>query len=143
MNRELAEIGKKTRIDSIKEVSLDFYKDERGDLTVAEEHSLPIKIARIFTVRAQQESNRANHAHKECSQLIFCVSGEIVVVCDDSFKKSTLILNNPSDGILVPPGIWLEQTYKENNSILNVICDLPYDPDDYISDYKEFEGFKL
>ena len=113
MNRELAEIGKKTRIDSIKEVSLDFYKDERGDLTVAEEHSLPIKIARIFTVRAQQESNRANHAHKECSQLIFCVSGEIVVVCDDSFKKSTLILNNPSDGILVPPGIWLEQTYKK------------------------------
>ena len=100
-------------------------------------------IKRFFFVYGNKKYFRANHAHKECSQLIFCVSGELVVVCDDSFKKSTLILNNPSDGILVPPGIWLEQTYKKNNSILNVICDLSYDPDDYISDYKEFEAFKL
>ena len=47
-------------------------------------------------------------------------------------------LKNPTQGILIPPGIWAEQVYKEENSILMVLCDREYDEGDYIRDFNEF-----
>jgi hypothetical protein len=43
---------------------------------------------------------------------------------------------------VIPPGIWAEQVYEEENSILMVLCDREYDEGDYIRDFNEFLLFK-
>ena len=53
-------------------------------------------------------------------------------------------INNPeknSDGILVPNGVWSEQTYK-SRSILLVLCDRKFEEEDYIRDYVKFLKWK-
>ena len=47
-----------------------------------------------------------------------------------------------SRALLVPPGIWAEQVYEGDDTVLMVLCDLPYDEADYIRDYTEFLAFR-
>ena len=63
------------------------------------------------------------------------------MTCDDSFNKKVFLLDRPNYGLLVPPAIWAEQNYLENNSSMTVICDRPYEVKDYISNYKLFKEF--
>jgi len=39
---------------------------------------------------------------------------------------------------LIPPTIWAEQTYLQENTIVLVLCDQFYDEADYIRDYDAF-----
>jgi hypothetical protein len=41
-------------------------------------------------------------------------------------------------GLIIPPGIWAQQTYLTENSVLTVLCDKLYQAADYIRDYEEF-----
>ena len=65
----------------------------------------------------------------------------IEVTCDDSLNKKFFLLDRPNYGLLVPPGIWAEQRYVENNTAITVICDRLYEAEDYISDYELFKDF--
>ena len=40
--------------------------------------------------------------------------------------------------LLIPPGIWAQQTYTVENSILTVLCDRIYEAEDYIREYNIF-----
>jgi dTDP-4-dehydrorhamnose 3,5-epimerase-like enzyme len=126
---------------SIQLISVPHYVDERGDLTVVEE-VVPFDISRVFAVRAMKGAVRGKHAHKKCSQFMVCVSGSIQVVCYDGVNESTYLLDRPSVGINVPPGVWAQETYEENGSILMVFCDYPYVADDYINDINDFREYK-
>lgn len=44
--------------------------------------------------------------------------------------------------LLVPPGIWVEIDVRQNQSVLIVLCDRPYEEHDYIRDYAEFLSFR-
>ena len=46
-------------------------------------------------------------------------------------------------GVEVKPGIWGEQMYLEDNTILVVLSDYLYDENDYIRNYNEFKNFVL
>jgi len=50
-------------------------------------------------------------------------------------------LDKPNFGLLISPGIWAEQKYKENNTILTVICDRPFEEADYLRSYDDFMLF--
>lgn len=102
-------------------------------------HHVPFEIKRVFTVTAQTDDIRGNHAHKECTQLLICVSGKIHITCDSGSDITQFELDDMSKGLLVPPGNWTRQQYKMNGSVLMVLCDQSYDPDDYIFDYEEFK----
>ena len=45
-------------------------------------------------------------------------------------------------GLVIPPGIWAQETYLKENTILVVLCDLPYDADDYIFDIEQLKQLK-
>ena len=130
---------------SIRLVNFDYYKETNGDLVVAEGHSdnVPISIARVFNVRANEGSTRGRHAHLECTQLLICTNGTVEVICDNGKQTSTYILEEANRGLLIEPGIWVEQRYIKENTVLTVLCDLPYDEDDYIRNYKDFLEHKL
>jgi dTDP-4-dehydrorhamnose 3,5-epimerase-like enzyme len=131
-------------VKSIKLIYFDYHKSVNGDLVVAEGQSanVPFSIARIFNVRAKKGSVRGGHAHRECTQLLICTNGEVNVTCDDGKEISTSILDKPNLGLMIEPGIWSEQMYTKENTILTVLCDSSYNEADYIRNYKDFLIYK-
>jgi WxcM-like, C-terminal. len=84
---------------------------------------------------------RGDHAHKQCSQLLVCVSGQIRVVCDDGLVETYHLLDSMNCGLLVPPCIWAKEEYVTDGAVLMVLCDRNYEEDDYIRDYNDFKKF--
>ncbi len=105
------------------------------------EDKVPFVIKRVFTVDAKEACSRGCHAHKQCMQLMIALRGECSVVCDDGKERKTYLLNDPSQGLLVPPTIWAEQVYQKD-SLLMILTDQYYDPEDYIRDYQQFLHFR-
>ena len=129
-------------LDTIKIINLPHHFEENGDLIVMENNkNVPFEILRVFVVRAPKDSIRGQHAHIKCTQLLTCPNGQIDVECDDGVNKLNFILNHPNIGLLIPPGIWAQQTYTKENSILTVLCDRLYEAEDYIREYSEFINF--
>lgn len=130
-------------IDSVKLLDLPHHFEDNGDLIVMEKIiNVPFEIERVFVVRAPEGAIRGQHAHKACSQFLTCPSGLIEVICDDGTDKKTFLLTHPNMGLLIPPGIWAQQTYILPNSILTVLCDRIYEAADYIREYDEYQKFR-
>ena len=113
--------------------------DAQGYLVPFESSSVfKINIQRIFFVSSYKGAFRGKHAHKSLTQVVICVSGKCNVICDDGHETKDFLLNKSSMALKIPPGIWAEQLSLEDNTVLAVMCDYPFDEDDYIRDYKEF-----
>ena len=126
-------------LSQVKIINLPHHFEENGDLIVMEQHkNVPFEIQRVFVVRAPKGARRGQHSHIKCTQLLTCPNGIIDVECDDGKNKSYFTLNHPNIALLIPPGIWAQQTYAVENSILTVLCDRIYEVEDYIRDYNEF-----
>jgi dTDP-4-dehydrorhamnose 3,5-epimerase-like enzyme len=130
-------------IESVKLIKFPIFEEDNGELSVFEQNfdAIPFLIKRIFNVRSEKNSTRGKHAHRLCSQLLICSNGSIEVVCDDAFDQKVFLLDKPNLGLLVPPGIWAEQKYIQQNSSMTVVCDRLYESEDYISDYDKFKEF--
>jgi dTDP-4-dehydrorhamnose 3,5-epimerase-like enzyme len=128
-----------TPISAVKQVKLPHHFEENGDLIVLEGMiHVPFSIARVFVVRAPEGAIRGQHAHKACAQFLTCTSGVVDVICDDGVSRAEFELNHLSLGLYIPPGIWAEQRYRTPGATLTVLCDRPYEPEDYIRSYSEF-----
>jgi len=114
-----------------------------GEVVIAESgDSVPFAIARVFTVTAPREAERGKHAHRLCSQFMICVHGTVDVVCDDGGNRRSFALDRSNLALLVPPTIWSTLTYRYANSVVAVLCDRPYEKDDYVRDYAEFVAMR-
>ena len=102
----------------------------------------PFRIERIFPLTAPAGAVRGRHAHRLCSQFLICVSGAVDVVCEDGNSKKTFAMNRRNQALLVPPGLWNTVQFRQNESVLIVLCDRIYEADDYIRDYSEFLSFR-
>jgi dTDP-4-dehydrorhamnose 3,5-epimerase-like enzyme len=113
-----------------------------GEVIVAEAAAqVPFRIERMFALAAPAGTKRGRHAHRLCSQFMICVSGAVEVVCEDGRRKSTFALNRRNQALLVPPGVWNTVEFRQNESVLIVLCDRVYEAHDYIRDYAEFLSF--
>ena len=118
-------------------------KKEQGVLRVFESENLPFIVKRVFSVvNAKSGSKRGEHAHKKCNQLICCVAGKINLICNDGETQVETFLSPKTEAILVPSGVWAEQDYLKDNSVIIVFCDQSYDEQDYIRDYDEYLEWK-
>lgn len=111
-------------------------------LTVMESENLPLDVKRIFIVKGNEKEIRGRHAHRQVTQYLVCVHGACEVICDDGLQKKTFQLNAANQALLLPPGIWAEQTYLEKDTTLMVACDALYDEADYLRDYDGFLKFR-
>ena len=131
-------------LSAVRLVGLPHHLNDNGDLVVMEElNHVPLAIARVFVVRAHAGAIRGQHAHRLCTQFMTCPSGSIEVCCEDGGEVATYVLDEPNTGLLVPPSIWAQQVYLTSGSVLMVLCDRPYEPQDYIRDYAEFKAYRL
>lgn len=129
----------KNSINNLVITNIPSFLEDNGTLYVIEGNlQIPFELKRVFLVSANNGNVRGDHAHKSCSQFLVCSSGSILVECTDGINKKDFSMDNPSQGLLIPPGIWSRQIYNINNSMLTVFCDQFYDPDDYIRDYNNF-----
>ena len=124
----------------VKLIELPYHKENNGDLVAVEGESnvIPFSIKRVFNVRAQKGNIRGRHAHRQCSQLLICTNCSIEVKCDDGSTNDLYVLDKPNFGLLIAPGVWAEQRYMENNTILTVLCDRPFEEVDYLRNYEDF-----
>jgi dTDP-4-dehydrorhamnose 3,5-epimerase-like enzyme len=125
----------------VKLIELPYLKENNGDLVVVEGEIIPFSIKRVFNVRQQKGDIRGKHAHLHCSQLLICTNGAVEVKCDDSRTTEIYVLDKPNFGLFIPPGIWADQKYIENNTILTVLCDRPFEEADYLRNYEDFKLF--
>lgn len=115
-----------------------------GRLSFVEgEKDIPFSIRRIYFIYETEEGlHRGYHAHKLNHQLLFCPYGEIEIILDDGNKREHVVLDKPSKGLILYPGLWREMIWKESNSVLCVAASEYYDSAEYIRDYDEFLMYK-
>jgi UDP-2-acetamido-3-amino-2,3-dideoxy-glucuronate N-acetyltransferase len=115
-------------------------KDLRGNLVARQiDNGLPFPPQRCFMVSdVPSKELRGEHAHRECEQLLICVSGSVNVLCDDGEHRQEFTLDTPELGLHIGPMVWGTQYRYSKDSVLLVLASLPYDPNDYIRDYETF-----
>lgn len=129
-------------INNVKLIRLKEINDKRGSLVPIDfKDYLKKNISRLFIVNGAKDSIRGQHAHKELTQYLICLSGSCVVVCKDSSSEIEFLLNKQSEILEIPKHIWAEQYYKTSNTSLMVLCDYSFDENDYIRDYNEYKEF--
>ena len=105
--------------------------------------SLPFEVKRIYYLYAIPENQeRGAHAHKELFQLLLAASGSFMVELDDGKSTKKVFLNQPSQGILIKPGIWRNLTDFSFGSVALVLASEYYTEDDYIRNYDEFLKYR-
>ena len=125
----------------MEKIKLKILGDERGSLVVLESNiSVPFEIKRVYYIYGTQNNvSRGFHAHKELRQLAVCVSGSCRLLLDDGKSKKNIILNNPSEGLLIGNLIWREMHDFSSDCVLMVLANEYYDELDYIRDYEKFK----
>ncbi len=151
-NRGNSELGHRTmafdHIDDARQIACPGFVQENGVVYVYEadgpratQAKIPFSIARVFAVHTSITSARGHHAHRACRQFLVCLSGRCRVRFSDGANWRETTLSSSDVGLLIPAGIWTEQNY-DAGSILLVMCDQPYDEDDYIRDFGNFLAFR-
>jgi hypothetical protein len=65
-------------------------------------------------------------------------SGSLTVELDSGTSKESFVLDSPSVGLYVPPGMWRDLKDFAPNSVCLVLASTKYDESDYLRDYDEF-----
>lgn len=127
----------------VRTVELPRFSREDGTIVVAQTDAhVPFAIARMFTLTAPLAARRGDHAHRRCTQLMLCVHGAVEVVCDDSRNRRSFELNRDNIALCVPPTIWNTVIFKQDKSVVTVLCDRPFEERDYLRSYPEFVAFR-
>jgi len=85
---------------------------------------------------------RGEHAHRKCHQFLICAHGKVHVVADDGTNREEFVLDDPTLGVYLPPGVWGLQYKHSPDAVLLVFASHYYDASDYIRDYLEYRTFK-
>jgi dTDP-4-dehydrorhamnose 3,5-epimerase-like enzyme len=114
--------------------------DMRGMLSFAElDGSIPFEVRRYFLVYGVPTREvRGSHAHKTLHQFLICVHGSCHVIADDGETKQEFVLDDPSLGLHVPPGVWSTQYKHSAEAVLLVLASDRDDAEDYVRNYSDF-----
>ena len=112
--------------------------DERGNLVVVEGGSaIPFEIKRIFYIYgSDNEVVRGCHANLRSEFVMINVSGTNKV--DNGYETSIIELNRPRMGLYLKSNVWKEMYDFSPDSVLLVLSNEHYDPDEYIRDYETY-----
>ena len=117
--------------------------DRAGHITpVNNGFEIPFDVKRVFYLYdIPGGESRGAHAHKDCHQFLIAASGAFEVMLDDGKIQRQVMLNRPSVGLHIPPGIWAHEMNFSAGSICLVLASHEYSVGDYIRDYEEFKQF--
>lgn len=114
--------------------------DERGNLTIVENESMPFPTARFFYMHGMPAGvERGGHAHKVTEQFVIAMAGSFRLDLTDGGPVKSYELNSPDQGIYIPPMIWDRLYDFSPDAICLVVASTPYSESDYIRDWSEFQ----
>lgn len=122
-------------------IPLQVHGDERGPLISLErDKNIDFEIRRVYYIfDTKQGVVRGFHAHKNLKQLIIPVKGSCRFILDDGYERVSILLDNPSQGLLVNSLIWREMSDFSDDCVLMILASNEYDESDYIRDYEVFK----
>lgn len=125
-------------------IKLPKIESRSGNLTsIQNSIEIPFDIKRIFYLYdIPGGKDRGAHSHIECHQFLIAGSGSFDVFLDDGESKRIVTLNQPYEGLHIPPGIWATETNFSSGSVCLVLASHNYDEKDYISEYDEYLKYK-
>jgi hypothetical protein len=111
-------------------LNLPTFADHRGALTVLEK-ALPFEVVRTYWIYGADGQTRGGHRHTYTRQALIAIGGAVSMYMNDGVTEETILLNNPSQCLLVEPKDWHTMTFNEN-AILLVMSSHSYDRSEYI-----------
>ena len=115
--------------------------DERGHLVVVEGlKDIPFDIKRMFYIYGSDTNVvRGRHANRKSEFVLINVAGQSKVRVDDGRgNEAVFSINRPHTGLYLPRMIWKDMYDFSPDSVLLVLSNEAYDPDEYIRDYDAF-----
>ena len=130
-------------VDELRIVSLQAFRDARGVLAPVEfAKDIPFPVVRLFWIAdVPAGMTRGEHAHKLCNQFFICLAGRCEIEAFDGQKTRHLRME-VNQGLHVPPGIFSTERFGQDGSILAVLCDRPYEVDDYITSREDLAAVR-
>ena len=118
----------------------DRHADERGNLDVFDFDRMPFNPCRSFLVQGVPAGTvRGGHMHRSGMQMLSCLNGRIEIMMRYHQEEITLMLCPDSPALILQSGVWCQQKYVEENSILLVFASEPYTPTSYINHWNKSE----
>ena len=116
------------------------HADARGSLAVAEiGGALPFPVRRAYWIFGTKSGvSRGFYAHKKLRQLCICITGSVRLRLFDGINSESVVLDTPTTGLIVGPGLWREMHEFSPGAVLLVLADAEYDENDYIRTKEEF-----
>ncbi len=126
--------------DDVVLMKFDQLGDSRGHLVVIEgTKDIPFEIARIFYIYgSDNDIIRGQHANKESEFVLINVSGKSKVRIKYGDYEKIIELNEPHMGVYIPKMIWKEMFDFSKDSVLLVLSNLKYNPNEYIRDFNQY-----
>lgn len=123
-------------------INLPEHRDNRGCLSIAEwGKGIPFSIERVFWIYdVPKGAERGAHSHNECAEVVVPVSGAFDMTVDDGTTRTTIHLDSPHQGILIPAGIWCQLNNFTPNTVCVVMASHPYNASGYTHDYATYKG---
>lgn len=135
-------LGAPTASSRCRRISLGRVDEQRGSLCVAEVgRHIPFEIQRAYWIfDVPIEGKRADHAHREQSEVLIPVRGAFTVHCDDGGVPTAYTLDSPDEALLLPPMVFHHLDDFAAGSLCLVFASGPYDPGEYMTNYDEFRA---
>jgi len=125
---------------NIKLIDIPKIHDVRGNLAVIEGDCIPFEMKRVYYLfDVPSDAYRGGHSHIEQLEFLVALSGSFEVSLDDGKSKTSILLNKPNKGLLIPTGIWRELENFSSGSVCLVIASGKFDEADYIRKYDDFK----
>lgn len=111
-------------------LNLPTFTDQRGSLTVLQ-RTLPFEVVRTYWIYGADGQIRGGHRHTYTRQALVALNGVVSMYMSDGVAEETIVLNHPSQCLLVEPKDWHTMTFGEG-SVLLVMSSHGYDRSEYI-----------
>ena len=123
-------------------VDVHTFNDESGAISVMDKE-LPFQVKRVFWLHHIKDGkDRGAHALLDSSEIMVAVHGSFIVDLDDTLNKTSVLLDDPSKGLMIRPGIWFRtHSYKEDGVSL-ILAEEEYARDKYTYDYEEYKRLR-
>jgi dTDP-4-dehydrorhamnose 3,5-epimerase-like enzyme len=123
-------------------VDIPTFTDERGAISVMDKE-LPFDVKRVFWLHHIKNGKaRGAHALLDSEEIMIAIHGSFVVDLDDTVTKTSILLDDPSKGLVIRPGIWFRTHSYKCDGISLILASEEYARDKYTYDYEEYKRLR-
>ena len=123
-------------------VEIPTFTDERGAISVMDKE-LPFDVKRVFWLHHIKDGkDRGAHALLDSSEIMVAIHGSFVVDLDDTETKTSILLDNPSKGLMIKPGIWFRTHSYKDDGVSLILASEENSRDKYTYDYEEYNKLR-